>query len=77
MAGKLGDIPQQVKERMGKINIHSDNLVQLINDLLDISRNESGRVEMNLAKCDIKIVVDNVQDLLTPQMKDKSINWKF
>jgi len=75
MAGKLGDIPDQVKERLGKINTHSDNLVKLINNLLDISRIESGRVEMDLSKCDLADMIDNVHDLLTPQMKEKDIQW--
>lgn len=76
MAGKLGEIPSQVKDRLGKINLHSDNLVNLINDLLDISRIESGRIEMNIKKYDVIRMIANVHDLLTPQMKDKKINWK-
>ncbi|MCA9407378.1 MAG: hypothetical protein H6755_01970 [Candidatus Omnitrophica bacterium] len=75
MSGKLGEIPLSVKERLQKINTHSDNLVNLINDLLDISRIESGKAEMNIATCNIKKIIDNVADLLTPQMKDKKINW--
>ncbi len=75
MAGKLGDIPDAVKKRLGKINTHSDNLVALINDLLDISRIESGRVEMNITKCNLAATIENIHDLLTPQIKDKQINW--
>ena len=75
MDGKLGEIPDQVKERLGKINTHSDNLVGLINDLLDISRIESGRVEMNFGKCTLANNIENVHDLLTPQMRDKNIKW--
>src|SRR3989338_2100103 len=69
MQGKLGNIPEPVKERLGKINTHSDNLVQLINELLDISRIESGKVEMRLIKCNISALIDSIHDLLTPQMK--------
>ena len=76
LTGKLGEIPQQAKERLEKINLHSDNLVQLINNLLDISRIESGRVEMKMEKCNIKNLIENIHDLLTPQMKDKEIQWK-
>ncbi|MCK5259427.1 MAG: GAF domain-containing sensor histidine kinase [Candidatus Omnitrophica bacterium] len=75
MAGKLGNIPDKVRERLGKINTHSDNLVKLINDLLDISRIESGRVEMNMSKCNLANMIENIHDLLTPQMKEKGINW--
>ncbi len=76
MDGKLGEIPEQVKERLGKINTHSDSLVQLINNLLDISRIESGRVEMNMSECALIDMIENVHDLLTPQMKEKGVHWK-
>ena len=75
MTGKLGIIPDSVKDRLEKINTHSDNLVKLINDLLDISRIESGKVEMNIGRCNIPKMVENIQDLLMPQMKEKNINW--
>lgn len=73
MTGKIGVIPEPVKERLLKINTHSDNLVKLINDLLDISRIESGRVEMTTTLLPIKPMLDNVVDLLTPQLRDKNI----
>jgi signal transduction histidine kinase len=75
MAGKLGDVPEAVHQRLEKINTHSDNLVQLINNLLDISRIESGRTTMNMTRCGLKKIIDNVNDLLAPQMKEKNIRW--
>ncbi|MFA5088890.1 MAG: ATP-binding protein [Candidatus Omnitrophota bacterium] len=77
ITGKLGDIPEQVKDRLEKINKHSDNLVKMINDLLDIARIESGRAEMNFKKQKIVPIIESVHDLLTPQMKEKSINWNI
>jgi signal transduction histidine kinase len=74
IAGKLGEIPVKVKERLEKINSHTDNLVQLINNLLDISRIESGHTEMKFLEHDIPSIVQNVVDLLTPQTKEKNIN---
>jgi len=76
MSGKLGGIPQPVKDRLKKINNHSDNLVKMINDLLDISRIESGRVEMNFIKQEIPPLIENVKDLLTPQIKEKNLIFK-
>lgn len=76
MTGKLGEIPDSVKERLGKINTHSDNLVTLINNLLDISRIESGRVPMNITSCNLTHIIENVYDLLTPQFKDKQLHFK-
>jgi signal transduction histidine kinase len=73
MAGKIGNIPDAVKERLSRINIHSDNLVSLINNLLDITRIESGRVEMHFGLHNTKSVIDNIADLLTPQITAKEI----
>ncbi len=73
MAGKLGDIPPEVKERLEKINKHSDSLVKFINELLDISRIESGRVQMTMETHDIHPLVDEISDILTPQLKEKNI----
>jgi len=76
MTGKLGNIPDAVNQRLEKINLHSDNLVKLINDLLDIARIESGRMAMNLNHCHLGTIVENIRDLLTPQMKDKKLSFQ-
>jgi len=75
MTGKLGDIPDQVKERLEKINKHSDNLVKLINDLLDIARIESGKMELKVKPQTITHIIENVHDLLTPQLREKNLKW--
>lgn len=73
MAGKLGAVPESVKARLEKINKHSDSLTSLVNDLLDISRIESGKVEMKLERLHLKDVVDDVVDIMAPQIKGKKI----
>jgi two-component system phosphate regulon sensor histidine kinase PhoR len=42
---------------------------------LDISRIESGRAELNFSSCNIARLLDDVIDLLMPQIKSKNINW--
>lgn len=74
-AGKLGELPPAAKERVEKINKHSDNLSQLINNLLDISRIESGRVELKFEPVSLKALVDSLGDMLAPPMKDKGIEF--
>ena len=74
-AGKLGEVSTPVKERLEKINKHSDSLSQLINGLLDISRIESGRVEMKIEDINLKELLDTLADLLAPQFKEKQIEF--
>ena len=77
IAGKIGELPVPVKERLVKINTHSDNLVSLINDLLDIARIESGRQEMKFALYKIKNIIENVADLLAPQINTKGVKLQL
>lgn len=73
MTGKLGEVAEPIKDRLEKINKHSDSLVKLINDLLDISRIEAGKVEMKFEFQLLPQMVETVADLLAPQLKDKKI----
>jgi len=77
IAGKIGEVPVAVKERLVKINSHSDSLVGLINDLLDIARIESGRQEMKYGPYKIKNVIDNIADILTPQINTKGVKLQL
>jgi signal transduction histidine kinase len=74
-AGKLGELPAAAKERVEKINKHSDNLTQLINNLLDISRIESGRQELKFEAVSLKNLAENLEDMLAPPMKEKDIEF--
>jgi len=73
ISGKLGAVPAQAKQRLQKINKHSDALVKLVNDLLDGARIASGKVEMKLEKLNLKDALDWVADIMAPQMKEKKI----
>jgi signal transduction histidine kinase/Sec-independent protein translocase protein TatA len=72
-AGKLGELPPAAKERIEKINKHSDSLSELINNLLDISRIESGRVEMKHEPLNIRLMAEAISDMLAPPMKERGL----
>jgi signal transduction histidine kinase len=76
MTGKLGDVPPAQKERLEKIDKHSNSLTHLVNNLLDIARIESGRVQMDIREVSIKEMLDSVVDIITPQIKEKDITLK-
>jgi len=77
MTGKLGDVLPAQKERLEKIDKHSNSLVHLINNLLDIARIESGKVQMEMKDMSIKEMLDSVIDIITPQVKEKNISLKI
>lgn len=73
-AGKLGPVTKEQSDRLEKINRHTDYLTNLISDLLDIARIESGRVGMAVRPVDLGRVVEGVVDLLGPQIKERDLN---
>jgi len=73
LTGKLGNLPKEASERIEKMNRHSDELAQLVNELLDISRIESGKVAMKQEPQDLNNIAEKVADLLAVQLKDKQI----
>lgn len=74
LSEKLGAVPPEIKERLEKINKHSDELTHMVNDLLDIARIESGRADLKLEAADITQTAHSVIELLNPQLKEKAIN---
>jgi signal transduction histidine kinase len=77
MTGKLGDVLPAQKERLEKIDKHSNSLVHLINNLLDIARIESGKVQMEMKDISIKEMLDSIIYIITPQVKEKNISLKI
>jgi len=75
LAGKLGAVPEEVHKRLEKINKHSDELVQFVNDLLDISRIESGKASMKLVPQGLRVILDEISDMLSVLLKEKEISF--
>ncbi len=75
LAGKLSPLPKEVQERVEKINRHSDELTHLVNDLLDISRIESGKVTMRLEPQDLNKISAEIADMFSVQFKEKKLHF--
>jgi signal transduction histidine kinase/uncharacterized protein YpmB len=73
LSEKLGPIPEAARQRLERINRHSDELAHLVTNLLDISRIESGRVIMKQRPCNLTEIINTVLELLSVQLKEKQI----
>jgi len=74
-AGKLGPVTSEQSARLEKILHHTDFLTDLISELLDIARIESGRVGMDIQPVDLTQILETVEDLMAPQMKEKDLHF--
>ena len=73
VAEKFGALTPAAKERLQKIDNNVNKLVDMVNTLLDISRIESKRIEINIAPGDIAKLIQDVADLLMPQTESENI----
>ena len=65
----------QVLEYLNKIESSSNHLLDLINDILEMSRIESGRLELEYEPTDIIKVFDEIETLFSEQMKKKGLKF--
>ena len=66
---------QELKEYLGKIEISSHHLLALINDVLEMSRIESGKMDLELVEVDLKKTLSEAHDMFMNQMERKSIEF--
>ena len=69
------DIPSKTHDFLKKIGASSQHLLALINDVLEMSRIESGKLELVMEEADIAKALNEVQDMFQSQMQTKGINF--
>lgn len=72
IAGEAGEVNDEQREFLSIVKTNSDRLVALINDLLDVSRIEAGKIELRLSPVDLATSVEQVATLLRPAIEAKS-----
>ncbi|MBI3282852.1 GAF domain-containing sensor histidine kinase [Candidatus Curtissbacteria bacterium] len=60
--GKAGSLEAKAKAYLNKVYISTDRLINLVNDMLDVSRIESGRIQLNLQAVDMIELANSVKD---------------
>ncbi|MBR3961021.1 MAG: response regulator [Clostridia bacterium] len=69
------DVPDKMFDFLKKIDASSQHLLALINDVLEMSRIESGKMELELDGMNIVTALDEVHDMFATQMAGKKINF--
>lgn len=63
--------PDRVRSCLRKISLSSKHLLGLINDVLDMSKIESGKLTLNIDAISLRETVDGIVSIIQPQIKAK------
>ena len=74
---KNADDPTIVRENLQKMNRASNHLLTLINDILDMSKVESGKLNMSPVTFSIVECAENLVTISQPMVKEKNIDFRF
>ena len=77
IAEKNLDDREAVGENLRKISLASNHLLTLINDILDISKVESGKLSLSPLTFSIVETAENLVNMSQPMIKEKNIHFNF
>lgn len=76
IAGTHIDDKEKVADCLNKITVSSGHLLSLINEVLDMSKIESGKIDLNEEDFNLSDLVDNLISMVRTQIKAKNQNLK-
>ncbi len=71
------DDTEQVRNCLKKITLSSKHLLGLINDVLDMSKIESGKMTLSMELVSLREVMDSIVSIVHPQVREKNQNFNI
>ncbi len=69
------DISDRTREHLKKIGVSAHHMLDLINDILNMTRIESGRMTLKSEEFSLKGLLDQINTLISSQCQDKGLNY--
>lgn len=77
IAGTEKGLSEQTRDRLRKIEGSSKYLLSIINDILDMSKIESGKMKLSLLPFDLYKIVEEIGSLFQPQALEQNKNFEI
>lgn len=71
--GDYGSVSDSLKDPLTDIAKSTERLIQLVNDMLDVSRIESGRIKFTLTELSVPELAAEVEGMLRPLAEQKNV----
>jgi signal transduction histidine kinase len=75
--GLQGPLTEAQREALRRIRQNQARLLGVLNDLLDMSRIQAGKLDLQIRDVVVAGVVDDVESAIGPQMRDKGLDYDF
>jgi signal transduction histidine kinase len=72
-SGRLGDMTPEQKNMVAMMERNTQSLIELVNDLLDASKLESGTLRLEVAPVELAPLVAELRETMLPMAKEKEI----
>jgi signal transduction histidine kinase len=77
LEGDFGEIPEKIKPTVETLDKSSQSLIKIVNDFLNISRIEQGRMQYDFSQFDLKELVEEVIAEQRPNVEVKGLAFTF
>ena len=74
---RSSDLPTDHRHAVQTIQQSGDHLLNLINDVLDISKIEAGRMELSAADFDLQALLETLGVMFALQCEEKGLEWRL
>ena len=74
--GNAGEIADMQKKFLGNISTSGKHLLSLINNILDLSKIEAGKMELNYELFGLYNTIDEIKQVISPLAQKKNIDLK-
>lgn len=73
-SGRLGELTPEQQKMVSMMERNTGNLIELVNDLLDASKLESGSIRLDIISNDLQTIAAELGETMTPLAADKGID---
>jgi len=75
--GRVGDVNDEQARQLGMVSHSAQHLLSLINDILDLSKVEAGKAEIDLDDIEVASMLEDLEKMVRTQANEKGLEFKL
>ncbi|HVG32032.1 MAG TPA: ATP-binding protein [Pyrinomonadaceae bacterium] len=75
-SGRLGKLSPEQQNMVAMMERNAQSLIELVNDLLDASKLESGSLRLDIASIDLRSLINEARETMEPLAREKGLTFE-